>query len=278
MIQILKNYLKYKSGFYIIKSVIKMNDLSKLIVKKIIRTTTVVYDSPVCIEMKDRDCYGFSLAKSGKIIYTQNGKQFVSDPEHMIFLPMHGSYSLECTEPGSFTLINFLCPEDFKISEFIRIKVKNAEQLINEHNILEGMDLYGHGERQPEFLSVFYRMLSGILKNAENKNPLIKKIYRYIEDNVDDSSLSNSKIAKAAGISEVYLRKLFQSNSNTSPRQYIQQIRLHKAKSLLASCGLSVAEVAEECGYSSVYHFCRMFRQKTGFTPTEYRNKFKIFL
>lgn len=255
-----------------------MERLAGITVSKITHVTTVVYDQPVCKEMTDRAWYGFSLAKSGKIVYIQNGKQFVSDPNHMILLPMHGSYSLECREPGSFTLINFLCPDDFNIPDIISVEVKNAEQLLKDHSTLESMDLYWHPERQPEFLSVFYSMLSGLLKNIEYEMPLMKNIYRYIENNIGDPSLCNRKIADTAGISEVYLRRLFHTHANTSPRQYIQQMRINRAKSLLASCGWSVTEISEECGYSGVYHFCRMFHRKTGFTPTEYRNMFKVYL
>lgn len=255
-----------------------MKRLTRLTVSEITGTATVVYNHPMRREMVDRLWYGFSLAKSGKIIYTQNEKQFISDSWHMIFLPMHGVYSLECTEPGSFTLINFLCPEDFNISDIISIEVKNPEQILKEHSILEGMDLFRHPERRPEFLSVFYRMLSGLLNNEEEEMPLIKNIHRYIDENISNPALCNQKIAEAAGISEVYLRKLFHSKSNISPRQYIQELRLHKAKALLTRGEGSVSKIAENCGYSGVYHFCRMFRRKTGYTPTEYRNKFKIYL
>jgi len=39
----------------------------------------------------------------------------------------------------------------------------------------------------------------------------------------------------------------------------------------------TVATMAEECGFSSVYHFCRSFRQRAGQTPTQYAVEYKIY-
>ena len=47
--------------------------------------------------------------------------------------------------------------------------------------------------------------------------------------------------------------------------------RIEYAKRLLSTTNLTVAEVAEQCGYRNEYHFMRQFRQKVGKSPTEYR-------
>ena len=47
---------------------------------------------------------------------------------------------------------------------------------------------------------------------------------------------------------------------------------LEKAKSLLARSNMTIAEIAEKCGYKTEFHFMRQFKQKTSLTPTEFRN------
>ncbi|HEX2951574.1 MAG TPA: helix-turn-helix transcriptional regulator [Armatimonadota bacterium] len=69
----------------------------------------------------------------------------------------------------------------------------------------------------------------------------------------------------------MYFRKLFREQYGLSPKQYLQQIRMEKAEELLQSNLFSVTVIAEKTGFSSVYHFCRAFKNYTGFTPLEYQ-------
>ncbi|MGN0556693.1 MAG: helix-turn-helix domain-containing protein [Acutalibacteraceae bacterium] len=54
-------------------------------------------------------------------------------------------------------------------------------------------------------------------------------------------------------------------------------MRINKAKQLLSDGFLKVATVAERCSFSNQYHFCRLFNEKTGVTPTEYMKRNRIF-
>ncbi|MFR6641704.1 MAG: helix-turn-helix domain-containing protein [Christensenellales bacterium] len=56
-------------------------------------------------------------------------------------------------------------------------------------------------------------------------------------------------------------------------RKDIKSLRIGKAKNLLASAAYSVTQIAEKCGYSSVYYFCQDFKTETGETPSSYRKR-----
>ena len=71
-------------------------------------------------------------------------------------------------------------------------------------------------------------------------------------------------------MSTVGFRKNFQATYGVSPIRYLHQYRIQKAKDLLSSDYGSITQVAESTGYSSVYHFSKMFSQYTGMSPTEY--------
>ena len=75
----------------------------------------------------------------------------------------------------------------------------------------------------------------------------------------------------AAGVSEVYLRRLFLKETGMSPMAYLQKERIAEAKRHLSRTGESVTAIAALCGYSDVYVFCHAFKRETGKTPTEYR-------
>jgi len=105
----------------------------------------------------------------------------------------------------------------------------------------------------------------------------MQKIKEYIDKSFQNPALSVSLIAEKFGISEVYLRKLFLSNLGQTPKQYILDLRIKTAKSLLTNSSKSVTQISEECGFSSVYHFCRIFKSKTNMTPLEYSGKYTVF-
>ena len=93
----------------------------------------------------------------------------------------------------------------------------------------------------------------------------------YLEQHYMDWDISNEKLAAQAGISEVYMRQLFRQQMGTSPKQYILELRIQRAKMMLWEGGMAVKDVAEACGFVSSNHFCRVFREMTGQTPGEYR-------
>jgi AraC-like DNA-binding protein len=86
-----------------------------------------------------------------------------------------------------------------------------------------------------------------------------------------DSDLSITEIAKECGVSECYFRRLFQEYSGESPINFRQKHRIEKAKQLLLSDEhYSVGEIAEELGFSDIYHFSKTFKKFCGISPNKF--------
>ena len=88
---------------------------------------------------------------------------------------------------------------------------------------------------------------------------------------MDDISISD--IAKAAHITESYLRALFTKELGVSPREMILQKRVSAAKELLRQEEIPIATIAESCSYADRSAFAKRFKKITGLTPAEYRRK-----
>ena len=86
-----------------------------------------------------------------------------------------------------------------------------------------------------------------------------------------------SELAKQCRISEVYFRRIFTSCYNMTPKQFLIDIRINKAKQLLSEGALKINAVAVKCGFSNQYHFCRIFKERTGLTPTEYMKQHIVY-
>jgi AraC-like DNA-binding protein len=80
-----------------------------------------------------------------------------------------------------------------------------------------------------------------------------------------------SACARAANLSASHLRRLFRQRLGISLGRYVRQARVHHATALLHLTDLSVTEVADTCGFGSVYAFSRTYAAVTGRPPTAHR-------
>lgn len=219
----------------------------------------------------DRPSYALSFCiDNGKITYEHNGQQTVSDRSHAVILPMGASYCLRNDEGGDFPIINFKTVNRFT-DKFISIPLSAPERYFDDFDRMQR--LFSIGEDHAKLFSVFYSILSRLDRESQKNDPIITGAVEYIANNLSNPNLSNTLLAKESSVSEVYFRKLFKKYYGTTPKQYILNLRINRAKELLSDGLSSVGNVADMCGFSSVYHFSRCFRQVTGHKPSDFHAK-----
>lgn len=81
------------------------------------------------------------------------------------------------------------------------------------------------------------------------------------------------KLAQVSCLSPNHLLRSFKQMLGISPIQYLNRIRLQKAKQLLLQTNIPIQEVCNEVGYSSIGTFSNHFRKLTGFSPTNFRGQ-----
>jgi AraC-like DNA-binding protein len=99
---------------------------------------------------------------------------------------------------------------------------------------------------------------------------IMQTVAQYVHQNLS-TSLRLPDVARASGISESHLRARFRALTGIALGEYIRRVRLHRARVLLRGTALSVKEIADRCGYTSIYTFSRAFRAAHGSSPTTYR-------
>lgn len=248
-------------------------DLTKIVVSEVVSVFTVFAQKRRQVSTVNRSWYGLSFTRDGQITYTQNGKDYVSDKYNAIILPKGQSYTLTDDKEGEFSLINFEC-DNFLTDTITLIPIKNSDSIFNEFEKLK--NLYIHKKNNLILMSCFYSLLYHITNcDIQNFVPLSNAI-EYIENNYMHD-ISNEMLAKKCNISTEHFRKQFAKIYGISPKQHIINVRINMAKQMLLEGNLKINEVAENCGFSNPYHFCRLFKSKTGSTPTEYINENKIY-
>lgn len=126
-----------------------------------------------------------------------------------------------------------------------------------------------------ELLQMHAENLSKLAQNMELAHDslepgIIKKTKAYIQGNLDQP-LSLEGVSKEVHCNSFYLCKLFKKVTGTSFTEYINHLRLGKAKKLLMNQDMRISEVALEAGFQSITHFNRVFRKYLGCSPSSFR-------
>jgi AraC-like DNA-binding protein len=99
---------------------------------------------------------------------------------------------------------------------------------------------------------------------------LTRKAMGYIHDHYI-RPIKRQDIARHVGVSDHHLSRYFQHAAGVPPMTYVTRYRVQRAKQLLESDTLNIADVATAVGFTNEFYFSRVFRRETGLTPSRYR-------
>ena len=102
-----------------------------------------------------------------------------------------------------------------------------------------------------------------------------KRIAFYIDTNLEKNSISLNDIGEAIGLSPSYVSRIFKEYYGTNYVDYLNRNRVKKAKEYLQDASLTIQEIAEKTGFSSLQAFIRVFKKYEVMSPGRYRNHLK---
>ena len=106
--------------------------------------------------------------------------------------------------------------------------------------------------------------------NRENKTAF--RILQYIDNN-KDRQLQNQDYAAAFGKTYRHLNTIFQTVYGVTIKQMQGILRVNQAKRMLSS-GYTISETSAACGFEDYFYFLKVFKSKTGMTPSQYREAY----
>ena len=235
-----------------------------------------------------RQQYILHLVVSGKGTYiTPEGKFELGAGDMFLIRPYTEiEYFADETEPWEYLWVNFTGTDAeilLKRTDFTEEKpvLKDCDDEIFRamEDIISsaGTEWY----KAAGLTGRLYILLCLIMKNSHRKSlhsvkesekhRIIKAARAFVAINYP-LPVSVEDIAVAANVSRTTLFRVFKSELNTSPVDYLTSYRIMQAKRLLTETDLSITAVARSAGYEDNLYFSRVFRKNTGITPTEYRN------
>lgn len=207
----------------------------------------------------------------------KSGNQFVAHSGDIVYTPINAEYSVQITdeEPGAYTIgINFYLfdeqREHISLCDTIQIFHSFSDESVPMlfQQCLTFDVLRPLVRNKILLLEILCALASHTIKKNIPKR--IIDCIEYISEHISENPAVSS-LADFCGVSEVYFRKQFKVYTGLSPVQYRNRIRLDRARSYLKYGDISVQEISDMLGYSTVSHFIKEFRETFGTSPLQYR-------
>jgi len=164
--------------------------------------------------------------------------------------------SVAFSEPPDIIYQKKLLPrESLPAGTLQLLKLKLEELLIR---LIQSSDTISRTERRSEDVPL------------QNDKLITDAIIRTLTSRVF-GSITLDEVCSGISYSKSYLKNVFKRNTGFSIMDYYANLKIERAKILIKDGKMSVSEIAEKLGFSSINYFSRAFKKKTGLSPTEYR-------
>jgi len=249
--------------------------LSNLVITNAVSVATLYTNENVSRHRDNRNRWAIIVKYEGETVYTSNGKEHVSNLNNIVILPKSCSYSWKCVKAGHFLSIEFDSPS--VCNEIFAFPISNGEKIVKAIKRLELEKVQKKEYIRLECIKEVYSIILTLLQAQphkyipSDKQQKIMPALDFIAQNYSQK-LQNDDLAKLCGLSTVYFRKLFKEATGTSPIEYIQTLKIEKAKEILKSDYGSIGDIALELGYQNIYDFSRAFKKLVGVSPKKFRD------
>lgn len=225
----------------------------------------------------------FLYVKGFTITYTdKNNNVFIANSGDIVYVPTGSEYTVQiydAQDENSYTIgINFLLfnesGEQITLSESIKVFHMSHNKSVS----MLFQQTIAYNAIQPFAMKkiLLLEIICTLATYAVQKNipQRITDALQYLSEHIEENP-SISNLANLCNVSEVYFRKDFKRCMGMTPVEYRNLLRLDKARSFLEYGEISVQEISDMMGYSTVSHFIKEFRNRYGNSPLQYRNRFR---
>lgn len=124
-----------------------------------------------------------------------------------------------------------------------------------------------------ELLSTGWKFEEDNKIRKERSEQMINNIENYIQTHVE-SVFSLRDISDVFGLSQTYICRLFHNYRKQSFKDYITELKIERSKDLL-DLDMQIKDVSDYLGYQDPFYFSKVFKRKTGISPSDYKNRGK---
>ena len=228
------------------------------------------------------------LSESYHVITARNGEEGLDVAEKSIpdlvitdvMMPVKDGYQLACDMKQNM-LLNHIpvimltaksSDEDrieglrCGVEAYIRKPFQSEELLIRIENILENRRIL-----KEKYMSAITRSGQENKLDSDANLKFLQTISNIIHSEIENPELNSTFLADKMAMSISQLSRKINGITGYSTISYVLQLKLNKAKKMLADDSISVTEVSDACGFYDASYFSRVFKKEFGVSPSNYQ-------
>ena len=239
-----------------------------------------VYEAGKILNMRSRPTAGLTLVLSGRLSLTYDDGRTVTAGENDIILQRRGdSYLLEAVgeTDARYIVISYTAEPEERLDRILPKRIfrpgyagRFRDAFLRAVDVFSSLGIC----RDTLLRTLVQEILCNVIRSDRRasigrlRDPALVA-RSYIDENFE-AKIGTADIAHAAGCSESHLRSLFKSNYGVSMVEYLNSVRVERAKKMLESGVFSLDEIAAACGFANVYYFSTVFKKHAGISPGKY--------
>ena len=224
----------------------------------------------VFVPERTYSAFSLRLKTAGK--YLCKGKTIAFEPTSICIIPAGVSYERNNLEEDILVIHFHML--NYAMEEIQVFKVPDAEKYKKLFTKALSIKYENDVGSTYRITSVVYEILSELTRDvgftSNSKDNRIIESAEYMRQNFWNSELSIENLVRQACVSPAYYRREFNRVYGTSPKDYLDTLRIQYAKSLLETGYFSQKEISWRCGYTDVDYFRTVFKRKIGKSIKEY--------
>ena len=227
------------------------------------------------------DSWHLIIVEEGSFVFEMLGKKETASKYSAVLFPINVEFSRKVTENLKIHYIGLVFNKDdewLKVNgQFLYGKLPVSEELVKE--ICEFCGKYFGNEYLPLKDGVIKNLWSHIIApiseiSRENDRVIthsaVSEAVNYMFENLKEK-ISIEEIAKSLGFTHIQFTRIFTKEMGKPPVVYLNDMRLGKAKRLLAETNMSIGDIALESGFENQFYLHNRFKKQYGMAPSVYR-------
>ncbi len=225
---------------------------------------------------KARKFDALSFRVNGSALYRHGEKEYTASKNDIVFIPAGYDYTITANKSEDVLVAHFYL-ENSNLDEMTVFTPKNPdvfERLFYDISKVWRTKATGYKHKMH---SLFYKILEQIEIQEEQQNSILKQkklklALDCMRESFNSPQTTVETVAKHAGVSTVYLRRLFKDAFGKNPLSYLNDMRIEHAVSLLKTGYYSIQDVATLSGFNDAKYFSKLYKSKTGNSPSRDAN------
>ena len=231
-----------------------------------------------------REYHFIHFVKSGKGTLKIEGHTFHIHKNQCFIVPAGhvSTYTADKKDPWKYSWVGFLGIQSTRYVQHLLSRnsfvfdIENAQEY--ENQIRKMISLHPDSLASAlKITGLTYEIFGSLIeevgtKEAKITNSIATSAKRYMELNYYDA-IKIKDIADFLGVNVNYLSDSFKKEFGKSPKQYLMELKIKKAKRLLSSTQNSIVIIANSVGFKDSLAFSKFFKLHTGISPSKYRDE-----